>query len=1162
MPIQSDDIKLLQSAVMADVPEGGGGATGIEIIDGQSNNIFPDTSTDDRASGRFQLRKIFGAAHTDDTDTLMGASFAVLAPPADPLVHVALFETPGWSDVRDDAIDRVQRYMVKGPRLSCRIMGTHYEGSLLLQLYQVNGSNFPVAGDAVVLRNPNGQEQYVRVLKVTLSKGTFNATEGGSVVTFDANIAVCEIGQAIAFDVIADQPARVINEASVAQVFSTTVASGVHFHGVKPLADAASVGDRFVMADGGIYSPLVPAATVEQPLIDIAPLTTRQALSRTAQAALTLPAQSLAMQPGTLLTLPTAVQPASLTITRGSTVFTDDGNGGLLQGTTVVGAVDYRGKTVTVASGAPDYGTASTVIAYRPATPSGAATHSAELVITSANQGLAFTAAFDPVPAPGTFTVSYMAQGRWYDLIDNANGKLAGADSSYGAGQINYSTGSIAFTLGAVPDVGSSIIYAWGNAQAAVAIESADLPGRLFATLRPPSRQTMLGTEVLTWSRGGTEYTASVNTSGVLTGDATGTRSPGGIVFQPSFFPDGDVTIAYESPPIVSSVATNQGGGNYTLSNAPLKPGSVMFVVNVGDVEGYVLPNTLTVKDNGAGQLVGVDAYALNRVVGTVNYSTGAVVVNPTVDMDCLREIVKSSLVWDFGINYYIRRYWSEYEKTTYTTPISHTAIPEMLHTAGTPTAYTETVTPSAWGLALPILNGLSLKTDALAFAVGNATYTASGGSLRQGWNATTGAGTPAGSVSSSGAVTVTALPGNGSNSLTWSNAAQDVQSPGVGQGVFRVQSAPIKTGVFQIQAGSLVGNSNNSGVISGNGWYGSVDFERGIVRWNRTNNASGDWTGGWSAWQATSPVAADELTYNAVFLQYVPLDADLLGVETARLPLDGKVPIFRAGGQVLVHHTLHTQLPNPLTKGTAYSLGRERIAAATVRTATGARVSGALYTVDFDGGEIVFPVGSDLTGLAQPFDVEHRIEDELLALSADISGKISLVAGLTHDYPAGESYVSSKLRKGDLFARSYGYTDQATWTGVWSDDLIGPEPLASYNYTDHPIIVTNRGAITERWALIFLSNTTVRVVGENVGQIMTGVSVNEAIAPINPHTSAPYFSIPALGWGGGWAAGNVLRFNTAACGSAAWVSRAVLQGPATVASDSAVIAFRADVDA
>jgi hypothetical protein len=75
-------------------------------------------------------------------------------------------------------------------------------------------------------------------------------------------------------------------------------------------------------------------------------------------------------------------------------------------------------------------------------------------------------------------------------------------------------------------------------------------------------------------------------------------------------------------------------------------------------------------------------------------------------------------------------------------------------------------------------------------------------------------------------------------------------------------------------------------------------------------------------------------------------------------------------------------------------------------------------------------------------------------------------------------------------------------------------------------------------------------------------VSTNAEISPLNPQTGAPYFTIPALGWGGGWSAGNVLRFNTAACGAPAWVVRTVLPGPATVASDSATIAFRADVDA
>lgn len=39
MPIQSGDVKLLKSAVMADVPEGGGAPTGNTIADGVSNAI-------------------------------------------------------------------------------------------------------------------------------------------------------------------------------------------------------------------------------------------------------------------------------------------------------------------------------------------------------------------------------------------------------------------------------------------------------------------------------------------------------------------------------------------------------------------------------------------------------------------------------------------------------------------------------------------------------------------------------------------------------------------------------------------------------------------------------------------------------------------------------------------------------------------------------------------------------------------------------------------------------------------------------------------------------------------------------------------------------------------------------------------------------------------
>ena len=85
MPIQSGDVKLLKSAVMADVPEGGGAPTGLVIADGVSNAIFPDISELDRAGGRVNLRKSFVQVATDDTDTYFGANVIVAEPPG-----------PGW----------------------------------------------------------------------------------------------------------------------------------------------------------------------------------------------------------------------------------------------------------------------------------------------------------------------------------------------------------------------------------------------------------------------------------------------------------------------------------------------------------------------------------------------------------------------------------------------------------------------------------------------------------------------------------------------------------------------------------------------------------------------------------------------------------------------------------------------------------------------------------------------------------------------------------------------------------------------------------------------------------------------------------------------------------------------------------------------------------
>jgi hypothetical protein len=558
----------------------------------------------------------------------------------------------------------------------------------------------------------------------------------------------------------------------------------------------------------------------------------------------------------------------------------------------------------------------------------------------------------------------------------------------------------------------------------------------------------------------------------------------------------------------------------------------------------------VTIYDRGNGTVSAWTNYygrysAFISNAGTIDYSTGVVQLTATqIEAWCVQSVERVEPAW-FSASTGLsgsERAWTERANVFINVPIGNIAS-EARYAAGLGTAQSKTVTLT-YELSLLASAGTALSVSDMAFLLGGELYTAKGGVLRKGWTVGAGGFASAGSVSGGGQVRIDATPANRVNTVAFRNAAINLASPRISAGVFRTASAPLKTGVFQLGNGSGVASSANSaGELSGSSLTGLVDFQRGYVRWS-----------GFS----TRP---ELLRYNAVFLQYLPLDRTLLGLDTVRLPLDGKAPIFRTGDLDVVHNTLSTQLPNPLTKGDTYDLGRERIASVRVKDALGAVVPSSLYVAALDAGEFVVPVDTDLTPYTQPLTVEHRIEDMLLCSQADISGQLTFTRSLTHHFPAGSSFISSALPFGDLFSRAFGYFEQATWTGVWSNAVIGSAPsAANFNEGAYPVVTTNRGAIEERWALIFTGTTAFRIVGESVGEIGAGNNAS-VCAPINPATGAPFWTLDPLAFGAGWAAGNVLRFNTAACGAPFWLVRTTLQGPATLDSDVFSIAFRGDVD-
>lgn len=394
-----------------------------------------------------------------------------------------------------------------------------------------------------------------------------------------------------------------------------------------------------------------------------------------------------------------------------------------------------------------------------------------------------------------------------------------------------------------------------------------------------------------------------------------------------------------------------------------------------------------------------------------------------------------------------------------------------------------------------------------------------------------------------------------------------------------RTPAAPVKPGGFvlsiiDVKGSQIIATSDNFGAISGEHCTGQIDYQTGVVDLifgdlvldsTLTPEQKAEWwyakafsqiTAAGKVWRPW-PVDPTSLRFNSVSYFYLPLDAGILGIDPVRLPSDGRVPIFRPGGFAVVGHT--GKITATVSNAQVIDCARVRLSRVRVVGADKGIINTG-YTVDLDAGTVTF---TNVAGYSQPVTIEHRVEDMAVVRDVQINGDIGFTRALTHDYPLTvppTSFVSSAMVAGDLRARVSAVFDQNTWTGVWGNAQIGAAAAASFNAVAYPIVVSNRGAITERWALIFTNTSNFQIVGEHIGIIGTG-SIFESQAPMNPTAGAPYFTIPLEGWGIGWAVGNVVRINTIGAMAPVWVVRTVQQGPNTGTDHSFTLLSRGDVD-
>ncbi|MFW2122482.1 hypothetical protein ACG94O_05765 [Acinetobacter ursingii] len=1206
MAIETNNLVIYKSERLTDTSDGGGKYSGQVVEDGISNNLFNDVSELDRTMGDVSMRKVFPGVTSADTDALMGATVFISENPVDPNVSALLFSTSSHTDTRNAAQNRLENYLAKGGVATGTPLDTHWQGMKLLQVVMFPKETESAVGDTLVLISNEGKanqvEQYLRITKVE-TRIAIMVIDGKDV---EYKIATYSLNDALRSDFVGLTARQWYNgNVSTSIIRETLVADTGKYYASVGIRNDVAVASTTIQAKS-IFTQLVPASQVETPLLDLSITGTATAMigasgTITRQITTTVGANNSTY-------IGSSILPSSVSFTLDNNQVTD--NAGELKTVSgnSVGTINYDTGLIRWGAGSGS-GSKTINVTFTPIAKRDRVSNSDSVEVTQNSQSLNFVRTILPVPARGSFVLNFTAQGKTYTVTDNGSGVISGAVTGIATGTVDYVTGTVLVTFSALPDVGSAIVWYWADSVASEDITSKQAT-RLAIDYTLSQTLDLTQPATITWKVDNVDKSAAVATDGSISGDATGAVNGNKITFQPGIlFPLSNLlTVTYNQ-----FTGGNSQTGPYSLTDLgetetingenfkrygfgigadsdvnTLKFTLVMSSTKAGLEFSYSTSEKILTNNVFNFQSYGSDIYLMIenkqvRKVGSINFTTGEVVFTAYAVRDAYQRVVKTS-----GGYYNIQTTSVERVSMPFTITDPTQLVQCTLGKEATSIAASEQpVRSTGYYVDIAKNAGMVVAPESVFFQIAGKNYYLSGASVYTGFNSNTGTGTTVGNFNpSSGRLDLSTFSDSGSNTIVWQSIIQVADNMPVASAVFKIPIAPVRPLSFQLLVGTPVTinvTADESGNITHERVKGTIDYQTGVVRlsfytinqnvtipelnamkalrpWLNEDfytlnvDGSGTYIVNMPYWYST-----DDIRYNAVGYSYIPLDADILGLSATRLPLDGRVPIFRVGDIGIISSSKSQTLDSAVA-GSIHQLDDARISYCELEDQNGIKVSYDQYVVDYDYGKVTLSGDFAVGSLVTPLIAKYRYQDMGLINDVQIDGRITFTKPVTHNYDAETSVVGSALVIGDMQSRYTSKFVQGTWNNIWDDVPSGGAISANYNDALYAIKITNKGAIQERWAIVFTDTTTFRCIGEVSGQIATG-AINTDFAPINPTTGLPYFTIKKEGWGSGWANGNVLRFNTIACMFPIWCIRCVKQSEPTVLSDQFQIMLRGDID-
>lgn len=1194
MAITQNDLEILKSEVMNDTDEGGGLPTAEAVVDGVSNNLFPDVSDIDRLLGRVRLRKISLGVKTANAELLQATRMLFTELPDNENISVFAFKATDFADRRSDAQNKIESYLAFGTKWAGHLLETQLAGQRVIQISLDKSDQIPAVGQPLVIVQNEGQSdefyQYIRPLKVDTVERRFQRTVSEAVTR---TVATIEFG---------DTLTKTFNGLTVPEFYQNAntnrrailrearVADAAKYYSASRLAEPVVAMQSRQVRLNSIYTQVVPSTQVETPILQRDPAN-QVATQARGDGVITI-SQSVNVATNTAFSLPSGIAVGTLSINVSGRSLTDRDGQLVDSQNKAYAAIKYGVGQITWYD-LLNTGQTTVTGSYKPASEFTRVAQTDYQVVDD-NAGYNFVRELGAEPVPNSLKITYTVGGNNYLVHDDGRGNLIDDDGN-GRGTVQGKT--VLLTTAAIPDAASYIVYSFGVDLDTVKYGSQALLPAYHAL---QIDHAVIGSVTATW---GVDKTATIGSAGG-TGDASGKLSNTTVYLSPSALIDknDDVTLTYYKATPSELLfkyqefpeSGDKGELNYTgsLDSAIHSGFSARIDFGRSDLQGSV--HIELVEDAaGTGLKIGqmFQPYSYYDVDRAEMQSQWKPLNNGSSIADV--ELVSSYLdkaTGAFGFNISVTQTRSivdvvtrpgvspvfKTKTVTYKHPYAATEMNVSARSGGGSEQVVDIRKAGDLRIDTPVSGESPIAPNSLIFNAFGNTLVDNAGAIKNGV-------ATVGSVDrKSGIVTLKDWTTGASNNVSLLNMLRENDPVPLANIIFRTPVAPLKKASLQISAeladGTMLSlSTDEQGGITGSKYaHGMVDFKAGFValyfyeKLGVTANPSivnELWYDAANIYMESGTnyinkpiyVKPDSIRYNAIAYSYLPLDKELIGLDPVRLPTDGRVPFVRKGDSIAITELktleLSTNAPND-----TFDLGFERLSDVSVVDANGLKVNTDYLDVDLDAGTLTLNGMFDMSFYTAPLTAKYRIMDIALVIETDISGRVTLSTPITHDYSTAAVF-SSMLLAGDMQARAYNVFGQKSWGSVWSDSLIGDATTSQLQVTNNPIVVTNRDAIEERWALVFTSTTAFKIIGQTVGEIGTGTTL-EVTSPPNPMTGLPYFTIPATAWGGGWSANNVVRFNTSAAKYPVWIGNAIQQHQGSSSDNyDFTVAYHANID-